>query len=211
MIALRQPLVILGGGGHAKVIVDILEECRRWKILGYLNDTGSGPDLLSYPCLGSDAMLSQLRRSHARHAFVGVGDNRRRRALFMQVLEAGFELPSAISRKAHVSGRARLGRGVAVMAGAAIQAEAEIGDGAIINTGATVDHDCCIGPFAHICPGAHLAGSVEIGEGALLGTGCAVIPGVRIGAWAVVGAGAVVVSEVAENTTVAGVPARRLC
>jgi UDP-perosamine 4-acetyltransferase len=206
----RKSVVILGGGGHAKVVIELFEQSRRWKIVGYVCDSGSGPELFDYPCLGSDQVLPELRKLGVRHAFVAVGDNRLRKSLFSRVTELGFEIPPAVSKAGHLSARACLGRGVAMMAGAVIQPGSWIGDGAIVNTGASVDHDCRIGPFAHVCPGARLAGGVQVGEGALVGTGSCLVPGVRVGAWAVVGAGAAVIRDVADGEKVAGVPARPL-
>jgi len=202
------PVVIVGAGGHAKVIIGILEEMRAWEIAGCTTAGGSGAESPGCPVLGGDEVLPGLRASGIRHAFVAIGDNRVRRLISEEVRRAGFTLINAISPRAVISPSVQLGHGVAVMAGAVIQVAAVLGDGAIVNTGATVDHDCHVGPYAHIAPGVNLAGRVEVGEGAFLGIGSCVIPGIRIGAWAVVGAGAAVIEDVPEGVTVVGVPAR---
>lgn len=201
-------VLIVGSGGHAKVIADILESGGAYAIAGF---TSLAPDerLFDYPRLGADTDLAAIHAAGIRHAFVAVGANRARARLLDAVRAAGFELINAVSPHATVSRRARLGRGVAVMPGAVVNADTEIADGAIVNTGATVDHDCRIGPCAHLAPGVHVAGTVTIGEGAFLGAGCAVIPGVRIGAWVTVGAGAAVVSDLPEGVKAVGVPAKR--
>jgi len=202
------PVVILGAGGHAKVIIRILEEMCDWKIVGCTSAAKSAQESLGYRVLGTDEVLPDLLAAGIRHAFVAVGDNRVRRRLSEEVRQLGFEFINAISPRALISPDVLFGCGVAVMAGAVIQAGAMVGDGAIVNTGATVDHDCHVGPYAHIAPGVNLAGGVKVGEGALLGIGSCVVPGIRIGPWAVVGAGAAVIEDVAEAVTVVGVPAR---
>ncbi len=201
---------MVGAGGHAKVVIEILEEAGEVAIAGITDRAAGGGDLLGYKLLGSDGELAALYASGIRHAFPAVGDNATRLRILELLRREGFGLVNAISPRAAVSPRARLGAGVAVMAGAVIQVDAAVGDGAIINTGATVDHDCRIGECAHVAPGANLAGNVRVGAGALLGVGSRVIPRVSIGAWAVVGAGAVVISDVAEGVTVGGIPAARL-
>ncbi len=187
-----EAVVIVGSGGHAKVVIDILEDSGEYAIAGCTSADPRARELMGIPVLGSDAVLEELYAAGLRRAFIALGDNRLRAAKTREVEALGFTLVNAVSVRAAVSKRASLGRGVAVMPGAVINALASVGDGAIVNTGATVDHDCLIGAFAHIGPGVNLCGRVTVGEGVLAGAGARVIPGVSIGAWAKVGAGAAV-------------------
>lgn len=208
MTAERTPVVILGAGGHAKVIVDLLQDNGEFLIAGFINPAGEG--LLGLPSLGSDADLPKVLAGGVRHAFVAVGNNRLRAELMRHLTQLGFFLVNALSRRAIISARVALGAGIAIMPGAVINVDTVIDDGAIINTGATVDHDGRIGSCAHVAPGTHLAGKVSVGEGAFLGVGCSVIPECSIGAWSTVGAGSVVIRDIPAHVVAVGVPARIL-
>jgi len=199
-------LVIVGDGGHAKVIVDIFLEAGVHPI-GCTGVDPSGGDLFGVEVIGGDDQLPRLFDAGVRQAFIAIGDNGKRRAMSQAVREIGFQLVNAISTRASVSRFARLGAGIAIMPGAVVNAATEIGDGVIVNTGSTVDHDCVIGPFAHIAPGTNLAGCVRVGEGVLLGIGTRVIPGITIGDWSIVGAGSVIIRNLEPNIVAAGVPA----
>ena len=203
-----EPVVIIGSGGHAKVVIELIRAEGRYQVKGCTGLGESGFVLGDVPILGTDSVLPAMLANGAKKAFVAIGDNHLRLRLLAQVLEMGFELINAVSPNAVVSPSATLGRGIAIMAGAIINASAEIGDGAIINTNAGVDHDCRIGRGAHIGPGSTLAGNVEIGCESFLGARTCVIPGVRIGSRAIVGAGSVVVRDVPDDVTAMGVPAR---
>ena len=206
----RTSVVIIGAGGHAKVIIDMLQERGEFELAGCVSADRDNRAVLGVPVLGGDEALPRILATGVRHAFVALGENRLRAALTDRAVSLGFSIVNAISRHAVISGRVTLGSGIAVMPGAIINVDAVVASGAIINTGATVDHDCRIGAYAHVGPGTRLAGTVAVGEGALLGAGCCVIPGRTVGAWSTVGAGAAVVRDVAERATVAGVPARTL-
>ena len=199
--------MVLGSSGHAKVIIEVLEEDDSIVVHGCTSPDPAQRPGFAHPLLGTDDILPELLRSGVNHAFVAIGDNRLRFRAMRAVTELGFSLVRAVSRRAVVSSRARIGGGAAIMPGAIVNVDSEIGDGAIVNTGATVDHDCRVGECAHIAPGVNLAGNVRVGAGAFLGIGCCVIPGVSIGDWAVVGAGAAVVRDVPAGVTVLGVPA----
>jgi UDP-perosamine 4-acetyltransferase len=203
-----EAVVIIGSGGHAKVVIELLRAGGKHQIKGCTGLGESGFVLGDVPILGTDSLLPALLASGAKKAFVAIGDNHLRLRLLAQVSEMGFELINAVSRDAVVSRSATLGRGLAIMAGAIVNASAEIGDGAIINTNAAVDHDCRIGSGAHIGPGSALAGNVEVGCESFLGAGTCVIPGVRIGNRAIIGAGSVVVQNIPDGVTAIGVPAR---
>jgi len=203
-----EPVVIIGSGGHAKVVIELIRAEGRYQVKGCTGLGESGFVLGDVPILGTDSVLPAMLANGAKKAFVAIGDNHLRLRLLAQVLEMGFELINAVSPNAVVSPSATLGRGIAIMAGAIINASAEIGDGAIINTNAGVDHDCRIGRGAHIGPGSTLAGNVEIGCESFLGARTCVIPGIRIGSRAIVGAGSVVVRDIPDDVTAMGVPAR---
>jgi UDP-perosamine 4-acetyltransferase len=205
---LKDKVVIVGDGGHAKVILDILESSGLVEIVGFTGmETPPSNTLLGYPFLGCDTLLPQLFESGVHHAFVALGDNGRRQRRSRSILEQGFTLINAISTAAVISRHACVGAGVAVMPGAIVNAGTHIGDGAIVNTNASIDHDCDIGNFAHVGPGAVLAGSVSVGDEAMLGAGCRLIPGIKVGRGAVVGAGAVVIRDLPDYAVAVGVPA----
>lgn len=205
-MSIQRDLVIVGDGGHAKVIIDIFLAAGI-KPMGCTGLNPSHTDLLGIKVVGNDDCLPQLFAAGIRQAFVAIGDNRKRLEMTRVVRDIGFSLVNAISPHALVSQSARIGDGVAVMPGAIVNADADLGDGVIVNTGATVDHDCIIGPHAHIAPGTNLAGAVRVGEGVLLGVGTRVVPGVTIGEWSVVGAGSVVIRDLPSDVTAAGNPA----
>lgn len=208
---MKRPLrtALVGAGGHARVVLSILRADPRVEVVGVVAPTRG---ILGLPLLGDDDDLAGLRAHGVEAIFVGVGDNARRLRLFEQARALGFEMVNAVNRVALLDPSVRLGRGVAVMAGAVVNCDTAIGDAAIINTSASVDHDCRIGDGSHIAPGVHLSGYVTVGIGALIGIGATVGRGVRIGIGdgAVVGAGAVALRDVPARTTVAGVPATPL-
>jgi UDP-perosamine 4-acetyltransferase len=203
-----EAVVIIGSGGHAKVVIELVRVEGKYAIKGCTSLTESGFVLGDVPILGTDSVLPAVLANGTKKAFVAIGDNHLRLRLIGQVLEMGFELINAISPSAVVSPSATLGRGVAIMAGAIINTSTQIGDGTIINTNAAVDHDCRIGSGAHIGPGSVLAGNVEIGREAFLGAGACVVPGIRVGSRTIVGAGSVVVRDIPDGVTAMGVPAR---
>jgi UDP-perosamine 4-acetyltransferase len=200
--------VVIGSGGHAKVVIDILREHGDITLAGCISRDTPGEAANGVPVLGGDEMLPDMLEKGVTSAIVALGDNRLRLRMLNYVISTGFDLLNAVSRHAVVSPSVRVGAGTVIMPGAIVNAETCIADGVIINTGATVDHDCHLAAGAHVGPGANLAGCVHIETGAFIGTGACVIPRMRVGAWSVVGAGAVVISDVPDNSVCAGVPAR---
>jgi UDP-perosamine 4-acetyltransferase len=202
-----EPIVILGAGGHAKVVIELIRA--QGGVIAGLTDSNPTPrSVLGVPVVGDDLALPRLMADGVRYAFVAIGDNQARAAAAQAATGLGLVLVNAISPNARVSESARLGSGVAVMAGAVINAEAFIDDLAIVNSGAIVDHDCRLERGCHVGPGAVLAGGVRVGAGALIGTGASVTPGRSIGAGAVVGAGACVADDLEPDVVAVGVPAR---
>lgn len=200
--------MVVGGGGHARVILDILSDAADLEIAGFTSMDRQPETLWGYRCLGGDEVLDGLLTSGVRHGLVAVGSNRRRSECLQLLREKGFRLVNAISRAAFISAHAKLGLSVALMPGAVVNAGAQLDDGVIVNTNASVDHDCVVGPCAHIGPGVSLAGGVRVGEGAFVGAGSTVVPNIEIGAWATIGAGSLVIRNVADGALVMGVPAK---
>ncbi|MGJ3259923.1 MAG: acetyltransferase [Rhodospirillales bacterium] len=207
------PVIIIGAGGHGKVVAGLLQAAGA-KVIGLTdNDTAlHGGEVLGYPVLGGDSVID----GHAPDMVeltVGVGSTApgsSRKKIYDGFAARGYRFRTCIHPAAWVSADAELGDGTQVMAGAVIQPGCAIGENAIINTRASIDHDCHIGAHAHIAPGAVLGGEVSVGVSTHVGIGATVIEDLTIGAGAMIAAGACVVADVGDGTCVAGVPAREM-
>ncbi len=204
--------VIIGAGGHGRVVLDIMQHEGRHEVVGFLD---SNPDLHGrlmdgVEVLGPIQRLASLKDQGVRGAIVAVGHNGTRRSFGEQVQRLGHELVRAVNPSANIASNVSIGRGVEVAAGALVCAHCQIGDGVILNTGCLVDHETMIGTACHLCPGVKIAGRVTIESGAFVGIGATVIQHVRVGHDAVIGAGAVVLKDVPPMSTVVGLPAREV-
>ncbi len=206
---MKPEIVIVGAGGHAKVCIELLR-ASGIPIAFCIGAEDSGVSCLGVPVLQGDDHLARLRHDGYSLAFIAIGSNTVRQRLGESAKALGYDLVNAISPTAVISPSARMGKGIAVMAGVVINADSSIADLAIINTAASVDHDGFVGEAAHIAPQCGLAGNVAVGPRAFLGIGSKVIPGITIGNDVVAGAGSVIISDIAPGTRVAGVPARKL-
>jgi len=197
----REGIVVIGAGGHAKVLISTLT-ARGFSIAAVFDD-----DDTKWGMDAQGTRVSRIERERGGRGVIGIGDNAQRRDMARAL---NLEWQTVVHPSAFVHSSAKLGRGTVVFAGAVVQPDAVIGDHVIVNTGATIDHDCTIGDYAHLAPGVHLSGSVHVDEGAFLGIGSVVIPGVKIGRWSTLGAGAVATRDLADGVTAVGVPAREL-
>jgi len=203
-----RPVMLLGAGGHARVVVDILR-CAGQRVGAIVGDArGDLPLAPNVPVLQDDDEGLALALTEGMTFIVAIGNNARRRRVWEQFVAAGVPAARAVHPTSHLLGGACCDQGTVVCAGAIIGVGAAIGSDVIINTGAIVDHDCRVRHHSHIAPGVRLGGTVEIGEGVLVAIGATVLPGVTVGDEATIGAGAVVLRDVPPGATVVGVPAR---
>ncbi|HNO79889.1 MAG TPA: acetyltransferase [Phycisphaerae bacterium] len=203
--------VIVGAGGHGRVVLDILMRSAAHQVAGFIDSDPSltGRRMDGKPVLGVLDDLPTLRKElGVDAAIVAIGDNGIRRAFADRISEMGFVLINAIHPSANLAQSVSLGSNIVIAAGALVCAHCHIGDSVILNTGCIVDHESMIAPGSHVCPGARIAGRVNIQAGAFIGIGATVIQSVQIGHHAIVGAGAVVIDDVSPLSTVVGVPAR---
>jgi len=201
-------LLIVGAGGHGKVVADTAYESGRWENIAFLDDRSSELNSsLFWPVLGKIEQASLFSLDYSDLA-VAIGNNLLRVELVHRFTKMGFFMPTIVHPNAFVSRSVMIGAGSVVFAQVAVNAGTHIGIGSIVNTGATIDHDCLVGDGVHISPGAHLAGSVKVGNYSWLGIGSSVIQQISIGENVVVGAGAVITENVPNDVTVIGVPGK---
>lgn len=208
---MNYPVIILGAGGHAKVLINALR-LLSVELLGVTDaDAGKrGQLLLDVPVMGGDEVVMKYSAKTIR-LVNGIGSvrvNPRRRQLFEYFKSKGYQFASVVHQSAIIAADVVCSEGVQIMAGAVIQTGCHIGINAVINTGCAVDHDCYIGGHAHISPGTTLSGGVRVGENTHVGTGTIMIQGIQVGRNSLVAAGAVVIRDVPDGATVAGVPAK---
>jgi sugar O-acyltransferase (sialic acid O-acetyltransferase NeuD family) len=205
--------VILGGGGHARVLLDTLSANKKVCVEGILDKGKEHGDVGGIPVLGSDDLIPGLVAGGVSHFVIGMGSVKmtdRRQALYKLAANAGLTPLVVIAASAEVSTRAEIGYGAQILFRAVVNAGARVGLNTIVNTGAIIEHDCCVEDHVHIATGAILCGDAHIGFQTHVGAGAIVKQGIRIGSRCTIGAGAVVVRDVADGECVAGVPARRI-
>jgi UDP-perosamine 4-acetyltransferase len=208
-----EEIIVIGGGGHAKVVISILRKLKMYSIQGYADLRNCG-ELLGVPYLGTDDELFDLtRKSKVRNAVLAVGQTgfgKPRHDIWRRLSSLQLVFPKIISPDAIVNDDVTIGNGAVVMDGAIINTGAKLGMGVIANTHSTIEHDVTLADWVHIAPGATLSGGVNVGRFSMIGAGATVIEGRNISADTIVGAGATVVHDIVEPGVYAGCPARRL-
>lgn len=205
---MKHPLVIIGAGGHAKVVAEAAQ-LSGFDVLGFIDQSADslGKTLLGIPLLGDENALNSLPCGDW-VAVIAVGDNASRASIAARLSERGVRFAQVIHPSSVISPSAQLGDGCVVLAGAVIGPLARVGAHCILNTMASIDHDCVLDDFVHISPGAHVAGECFVGQAAHVGTGVSVVPNCSIGIRSIIGAGAAVIGDIPADVTATGVPAR---
>lgn len=196
-------IIVYGGGGHGKSLIDLLRSLGVYRIVGVVDDgLNPGNRVMGLPVLGGGEVLPQLYAQGvhlAINAVGGIGNLSVRIKVFQKLAQAGFSFPSVVHPSAVVEASASLAPGVQVFSHAYVGSEARLGFGAIVNTGAIVSHDCVLEDYVNLSPGSILAGDVRIGASVLLGMGATVNLGVHIGSGARIGNGATIKENVPQN------------
>lgn len=197
-------IILVGGGGHAKMCIDILCQMKTYAIHGILDaNLTIGDAVLEVPVIGRDTELAKYYQEGIRLAVNAVGaasNHPLRSTLYNRIKEAGFSLPNLLHPAAVVEPSAMLGEGNQIMAHATVGSGVRIADNCIINCGSVVSHDCRLGNNVHIAPGALLAGMVEVGEDTLIGMGVTVYLGVKIGKRVIIPNGMNIFRDVPDGT-----------
>lgn len=206
------PVLILGAGGHARVLLEALRSSSR-QVAGIVDADVSktGETVMGFPVIGTDEKVFDFRTDEIElvNGIGSVASTAKRVELFAAFKARGYRFATVAHPSAVIASDAELGEGAQIMAGAVIQVGVKIGMNSIINTRASVDHDCIIGNNVHIAPGVTLSGEVSVEDNVHIGTGATIIQGVHISRSSIIGAGSVVLCNVPEGITVYGVPARK--
>ncbi|ASN04233.1 acetyltransferase [Virgibacillus necropolis] len=202
-------LIIIGAGGHSKVVQDIVAANTDLDLYAIVDDAFDETNEADGIIHANTSLLDSLNIERYKFC-IAIGNNVVRKNLFDRFnmpIERYVKLvhPSAI-----ISKFAKIGYGTVVMPNAVINADTIIGNHCIVNTNAVVEHDNNLDDYVHVSPSATLSGVVSVGEGTHIGSGAVVIPLKSIGSWTTIGAGAVVVNDISGNVTVVGVPAREI-
>lgn len=204
-----EKIVLIGGGGHCKVVIDMIKLGERFEIVGII-DKEKG-QVMGVPIIGDDEILEKLFNEGVRKAFVcvgGISNPRIREKLYLNLKKIGYSLPVIIHPHSIISDSVSIGEGTCVMAGAVLNAGCKVGENCIINTRALVEHDANLDKNVHVSPGAIVLGDVTVGKNSLIGAGTVIKQGISVGENTIVGAGSVVVKDIAEGSKAYGVPAK---
>lgn len=199
------PLVVLGAGGFAQEVADLVRGTEYW-VLGFVVDDGFLEGARRGLPPGGVRNFAWLLEQHDVKVISGVGASEVRRRFVLRIPPDQF---LSLRHASVVAGSASfVGVGSILCAGVSITTNVRVGNHVVLNLHVTVGHDAVIEDFASVMPGVNISGNVVVGEGAYIGTGASVVGGVKIGAWSRVGAGAAVIEDVPSNATVVGVPGR---
>lgn len=205
---MMKPLILVGGGGHCKSVIDVAESAG-YTILGVLDRPKEvGKSVLGYKVVGTDDDMAKY--ADQAEFIVTVGQIKApdlRIKLHKMLTNAGCRLATIIAPTAHVSKYATIGEGTVVMHQAVVNADAKIGNGCIINTFANIEHDAVIGDHCHISTGAMVNGECKVGERCFIGSQSALANCITVGDDIIVGAGSFVRKSITEKGIYAGNPA----
>lgn len=201
--------VMIGQGGHSKVVQDIILSNNEYDIVGYLDDRYEDITIVDNIYFGPISAAHEMINYFNPVKFViAIGDNKVRKLIDRKLRLSNDFYATLIHKTAVVSPSVKIGNGTVVMPNVVINADTQIGNHAIINTGSVVEHDNIVSDFVHISPHVTLTGSVIIEEGAHIGAAATMIPSVKVREWSIIGAGSVVINDIPPNCTAVGIPAK---
>ena len=203
---MNEKMVIIGAGGHGKVVADIARKCGYQEII-FLDDNSTAHKCMEYPIAGK---YNNIYKFKEYDVFVAIGNADIREKILEKLANDKIKTPALVHPSAVVAKDVEIGIGTVIMAGAVINSGTVIGKGCIVNTSASIDHDNTIEDYVHVSVGAHTAGTVSIGKKTWIGIGAVVSNNVHIYSECIIGAGAVVVSDIIKKGTYIGVPARKI-
>ncbi|MBO8234235.1 acetyltransferase [Prochlorococcus marinus XMU1419] len=208
---MKNKLLILGSGGHGRVVADVAEKSNKFDEISFLDNNFLNFDFPK--SINSKKVIGDISKKNIEkyssdftHAFVGIGDNKIRIKWLKILMKADFEIPKIIDPSAQISKYALLEKGSFINTNVVIQCNTKIEFGSILNTSCTIDHDSIIGEGTHISPGANIAGNVNIGKFCWIGIGSQIIQNVKIGDNVTVGGGSLVLRDIPKNLKVFGSP-----
>ena len=193
-------LIIIGAGGHGRVVADIAS-LNGYQDIGFLADDDNGSVI--------GKVSDFIKYIDTSDFFVAIGNSAVRQRIQKELENNNAKIVSLFHPSAIIANNVKIGKGTVIMAGAIINPNTVIGEGVIVNTNSSVDHDCIIDDFTHISVGAKICGTVNIGKSTWIGAGATVINNKNVCANCMVGAGATVVKDIAFSGTYIGTPARK--
>lgn len=206
---MKRPVIIIGGGGHTKVLIDCLKQ-QSISILGFTDKLDGLASILGVDWLGNDEVIYRFSPEEIQlvNGIGSVKTTAPRRRIYDFFKGKGYKFEQVFHSSTILADDFSVNEGVQIMAGVVIQSGSKVGKNTIVNTRASIDHDCSIGSHVHIAPGTTICGGVQIEDGVHVGAGATIIQNVRIGKNSLVGAGALVLKDVPDGATVIGSPAR---
>ncbi|MFV2047197.1 acetyltransferase [Metabacillus litoralis] len=202
-------IIIIGHGGHSKVVTDIVHATKGLHMIGYLDNKYEKVQVMNHVIYAPLHAVHDLKKKIGEIKFViAIGDNKIRKMIVEKLKITEKEFITVIHPTSVVSPSAKVGSGTVVMPNTIINADTIIGNHCILNSGSIVEHDGTIEDFVHICPNSTIAGTVTIGEGCMVGSGATIIPNKKIGEWTTIGAGATVTKDLPSNCLAVGTPAK---
>lgn len=212
MGAKMRKLLLIGGGGHCKSVIDVLNENNYYDEIGILDYKNNlGKFIQGIKVVGTDEDLPILKSEGFSEAFItlgSIGNSKRRVELYNILKTLGYTLPKVKSRSSVISDSAYLEEGIFIGKNAVINVECKIGLCSIINTGSIIEHDCTIGKFCHVSPGAVICGQANIKDYSHIGANATIIQDIIVGQDVLIGAGSVIISNIEDGKKVVGVPGK---
>ncbi|MEN2768692.1 acetyltransferase [Ornithinibacillus xuwenensis] len=205
-------ILLIGGGGHCKSVIDTLENADEFNIIGILDQPEKiGSKVNGIEIIGIDEDLPSYFEQGVQYAFItigSVGNVSFRKSLYEYAKTIGYRFPTIIDKSAIISSNTELHEGCFIGKGAILNTNVSIGINSIINTGTIIEHDCTIGEFCHIAPGSTLSGSVQVGHHTHIGTNSTIIQNINIGHNSLIGAGSVVINNIENHKKAYGNPCK---
>jgi sugar O-acyltransferase (sialic acid O-acetyltransferase NeuD family) len=211
---MSKKILLIGGGGHCKSVLDSLLEGNEYSEIGIIEKgTHVGEEIYGVSVIGCDEDLPRLHEVGFTHAFITIGSigNPTLRIKLFKVLEKiGFEIPNIIDKTAVVSNRIKLDKGIFVGKNSVLNVGTSIHKGAIINTATLIEHDCLIGEFVHIAPGSVLCGEVQVGAETHIGANSVIKQQIKVGSKTTIGMGSVLLNDIGSNVVAFGNPCKEV-